>query len=201
MATPAWIMPTHFSKLAMGTASDRGRPGHDAAGHVRVQQRRPMTERCRMSDLYETDFYSWARQQARALRAAAKLRLDVPVTIDWRHVAEEIEDMGKEQADRLESAYRIVLLHLLKVRYEPERRSRGWRGSIAEHRLRIAKQLRRNPGLMPRRRHLLEEAYADARTIAAADTGLPIATFPERCEWTLEQVTAQGFLPEAAGSP
>jgi hypothetical protein len=154
-----------------------------------------------MQDLYETDFYSWTREQARALRAAAKLRLNAPASIDWAHVAEEIEDMGKEQADRLESAYRIVLLHLLKWRYEPERQSRSWRASIAEHRVRIAKQLRRNPGLKPRRRRLLEEAYADARTIAAAETGLPIETFPERCEWTLEQVTDQGFLPEPAASP
>jgi hypothetical protein len=154
-----------------------------------------------MQDLYETDFYSWTREQARALRAAAKLRLNAPARIDWAHVAEEIEDMGKEQADRLESAYRIVLLHLLKWRYEAERRSRGWESSILEHRQRIARQLSRNSSLKPRRRRLLEDAHADARKLAAVETGLPVETFPERCEWTIEQVTDQGFLPEAAESP
>jgi hypothetical protein len=153
-----------------------------------------------VSELYETDFYSWTREQARALRAVAKSRLNLPATVDWRHVAEEIEDMGKEQADRLESAYCTVLLHLLKWRYQPDQRSRSWYVSILEHRQRIAKQLGRNPSLKPRRRRLLEDAYVDARRLAAAETGLPVSEFPETCGWSLDEVADLDFLPEAAAS-
>jgi hypothetical protein len=43
--------------------------------------------------------------------------------------------------------------------------------------------------------HAPTAKQTDARELVA------IETFPERCEWTLEQVTDQGFLPEAAESP
>src|SRR5205823_14639360 len=96
-------------------------------------------------------------ESRRALRSAAKARLNTPEPIDWRHVAEEIEDIGAKQADRLEWAYRIVLLHLLKWHYQTRRQTRSWRLWITEHRLRIAKQLRRNPGLKPSCQQLMEE--------------------------------------------
>jgi hypothetical protein len=40
-------------------------------------------------------------------------------------------------------------------------------------------------------------AYADARELAAAETGLPLATFPEACHWRPEQVLSADFPPEA----
>jgi len=78
-----------------------------------------------MSRLYEQDFYSWTIEQAEALRAAGKARLNTPRTIDWEAVAEEIESTGRAQASDLGSRYYRLLTHLLKWRYQPQRRSRS----------------------------------------------------------------------------
>jgi hypothetical protein len=149
-----------------------------------------------IDDLYERDFYSWTRREAEALRKAARERVNTSEPIDWGHVAEEIEDMGSEQAEKLESVYRILLLHLLKWQFQPDGRSSSWRGSIVEHRRRAEKQVRRNPGLKPRAAELFMEAYDDARAIAAAETDLPLDDIPASCPYTVEQALDDGFWPE-----
>jgi hypothetical protein len=45
-------------------------------------------------DLYDRDFYVWTREQAQALRARRAGAND----LDWDRLAEEIEDVGSEQA-------------------------------------------------------------------------------------------------------
>jgi hypothetical protein len=140
---------------------------------------------------YDTDFYAWTQAQATAIRAKEW------ATVDLEHVAEEIESLGNEQAHAVESHLVIVLTHLLKWRYQSPRRSRGWRTSMRVGRQQIARRLRRNPGLRPDLLMMLTAAYADARTRAMDDTGLPLATFPEACPWTVEQVLDEDFLPEA----
>jgi hypothetical protein len=149
------------------------------------------------AELYDEDFYSWALAQANALRRAAPLGLNTPERIDWEHLAEEIDDLGKEQAEKLESACRVLLWHLLKWRYQPDQRSGSWRATIVEQRKRIAKNLRRSPGLKPKRTALFAEAYADACDLAVAETGLEVATFPDVCEWTMEQACDERFWPDA----
>ena len=149
-----------------------------------------------MSRLYEEDFYSWTIEQAEALRAAGKARLNTPRTIDWEAVAEEIESMGRSEASELESRYFRLLAHLLKWQRQPDQRSGSWRGTIVEQRTRLARLLRENPGLKPQRRARFDEAYADARKLAAAETGLPIDTFPETSPFTLEEATNEDFWPD-----
>lgn len=143
-----------------------------------------------MSD-YDTDYYAWTQAQAEALRQKDFAALDLA------NLAEEIESLGNEQAHAVESHLVIVLTHLLKWRYQSQRRSRGWRTSVRVGRQQIARRLRRNPGLRPDLSLMLTAAYADARTRAMDDTSLPLATFPETCPWAVDQVLNEEFLPEA----
>ena len=83
----------------------------------------------------EADLYSWAVRQAELLRAG---RLS---EIDPAAIAEEIDDVGEEQYDKLESALRVLMLHLLKWDHQPDERSRSWTLSIREHRRRVLRQL------------------------------------------------------------
>jgi hypothetical protein len=53
-------------------------------------------------------------QQAEALRAAARLKLNTPLALDWENLAEEIEDLGKSRAREFSSRYYRLLAHLLK---------------------------------------------------------------------------------------
>lgn len=113
----------------------------------------------------EKDFYGWTMGRAAALRRAAPPGLNTPEVADWENLAEEIEDSGREQADEFESAYRVLLRHLLGWRHQPERRSGRWRVSIVEQPKRAAWLLRRNPGLKPRRG---SRSPAPARTRATS---------------------------------
>jgi hypothetical protein len=152
-----------------------------------------------MPTAYADDFYSWALEQAAALRRAGAERVNTTMPIDWENLAEEIESMGKEQAWKLRSSYRVLLLHLLKWRWQPNLQSHSWRVSIARERYNAVEHLQDNPGLRRRRHELFTKAYRGARLEAAAETGLPLRTFPESCPFTLEQAMDEGFWPDAEG--
>ncbi|HEX6011383.1 MAG TPA: DUF29 domain-containing protein [Geminicoccaceae bacterium] len=142
------------------------------------------------ADLHDRDFYSWALRQAELVRAWRLGELDL------ENIAEELESLGKEQAHKLESAFRVLLVHLLEWRHQPQRRSRSWRGTIVRERNNVERVLEDNPGLKPRRNRLFATAYRGTRKEAAAETGLRIATFPEAPPFTLDQATDEDFWPE-----
>jgi hypothetical protein len=144
-----------------------------------------------MSDLYDTDGYTWAMRQAEALRKRSANE------IDWDNVAEEIESLGKSFAKELRSRYIVLLTHLLKWLYQPEMRSRSWEASIRTQRREIAKHLDDNPGLQPRRAALFATAYETARDQASGETDLPLETFPQANPFTLDQAMDEAFWPEA----
>ena len=149
-----------------------------------------------MSALYETDFYSWTLEQARAVRAAGAARINTPAAIDWENLAEELEGMARSEADALYSRYLRLLQHLLKWRYQPDGRGGSWRGTIVEQRTRARRLILKNPGLKPQREELFHAAYEDAVPLAAAETELPSAIFPETSPFTLDQALDESFWPE-----
>jgi len=141
--------------------------------------------------LYETDFYGWVQQQAGVLRAGSFASLDLD------NLIEEIEDMGKNRQRALESRLEILLMHLLKWRFQPERMTPSWKYTIMEQRNRINKLLKKNPSLSSAIEESFTDAYEFAVPSAAEETGLEQSTFPEQCPWTFEQVTDTEFWPDA----
>ena len=105
----------------------------------------------------------WVSEQVALLRAG---RLD---EIDAENVAEELSDVGGEQYNRLESALEVLLMHMLKWDHQPGRRSRSWSLTIEEHRLRVAMQLRKNPGLKSRLAEAVEDGFRLGRVRAARE--------------------------------
>jgi hypothetical protein len=142
-----------------------------------------------MSD-YDTDFYAWAQQQAQALRAQDWGALDL------KHLAEEVEDLRKTERRAVRSQLRLILSHLLMWVYEPEKRTESWRSTIANGRILVQEDLEDLPSLAPELETLAAWAYPRARRDAVKDTSLPLATFPEVCPWSVEQVLAEDFWPE-----
>jgi Domain of unknown function DUF29 len=144
---------------------------------------------------YDTDFYTWTQAQAAALRAKDWSALDVD------HLAEEIADLGQTIENAIESQLDRLVLHLLKYRYDPAQRPRrGWRLTIRHARRELARLLRKNPGLQHHPARYLPTAYRHARDDAPDATGLPLATFPAACEWTVDQVLDEDFWPEPGWS-
>lgn len=141
-----------------------------------------------MSDLHRQDFRAWTRQQADLIRSGRFAELDAVNLID------EIEDMGGSRERELESRLGVLLAHLLKWRYQPDRRGRSWRLTIAEQRRRIARLLKRNPSLKPLLAEVLEDAYGDALLMAARETDLDESAFPPACPFSLEQAMDANWL-------
>ena len=131
---------------------------------------------------YDCDLYSWAIEQAALLRAG---RLD---QVDALNIAEEIDDVGDEQYDKLESAIGVIVLHLLKWDHQPQRRSRSWTLSSAVHRKRALRVLRKNPGLKPKVDEAIVEAYETARLEAASQTLLEEDVFPLECPYSRGEI-------------
>ena len=138
---------------------------------------------------HDQDFYSWAMQTAQLVREG---RL---AEIDCEYVAEELEDMGAAKERELENRLGVLMAHLLKWIFQPERRGNRWTATIEEQRQRIARLLRKNPGLKSCLDEAFVEAYADARLIAVRETNLPKATFPETAPFALEQVLDDAYWP------
>ena len=137
---------------------------------------------------YDRDLYSWAVEQAALLRAGRVAEADV------LNIAEELDDVVNAQYDKLESAFRIILLHLLKWDFQPALRSRSWYASIRVQRNHVRKILRKNPGLKPHIGEAVREAYEDARIEAAVETGLEEDQFPDRCPMTFDQLMERPIL-------
>lgn len=131
---------------------------------------------------YDRDLYSWAVEQAALLRAGKIAEADA------LNIAEELDDVANEQYDKLESALRLILLHLLKWDHQPERRSRSWYGSISVQRKHVLKVLRKNPGLKPLVDEALTEAYDVARVEAAVQTAFEVEVFPIDCPYSWNEI-------------
>ena len=144
----------------------------------------------KMGTSYEKDVVAWANEQAALLRAGKFSALDI------EHIAEEIEDVGKSEQRELASRMAVLLAHLLKWQYQPERRGSSWPRTIKEQRRAIEVTLRKTPSLKSSLRDSdwLVSAWADAISKAVAETDLE-DVFPEACPWSTEQVLDPGFLP------
>jgi len=138
---------------------------------------------------YDTDFLVWLEGQAELLRAKQFDRLDL------EHLIEEIEAMAGQQKRELAHRLEILLIHLLKLKYQPARASNGWRGTVSEQRRRIKRLLKEMPSLANLIGDYLLDLYPDAVAGAAAETGLPKATFPITNPFARQQIFDPDYLP------
>jgi hypothetical protein len=148
--------------------------------------------------LYERDFYTWTQEQARLLRARAELQPNDP--IDWAHVAEEIEDMGKDIARTIRSAYARIIEHLLKLEHSPARDPRsGWMETVVEQRRRIVNELEDNPGVRPQLEGLFVRSWTSGIELAALSLArrdrLDPRILPTECPYTRAQVEDFDWWP------
>src|SRR3954471_19536593 len=141
---------------------------------------------------YEDDLYTWVNEQVELLRAGL---ID---EIDAENIAEELSDVGAEQYDKFESALEVLLMHMLKWDHRPERRSRNWSLTILEQRQRIAKRLRKNPGLKSRLSEAVEDGFALGRTRAAHEMRVMLQSLPASCPYDWDAIMNRDFdLDEA----
>jgi hypothetical protein len=138
---------------------------------------------------YWTDFYAWLMEQAAHLRARRWEALDC------ENLAEEIESLGREQFNKLESAMRVLMMHMLKWDYQPHLRSRSWTLSIEAQRLELHDLLTDNPALKARIAEAAVRAYRRAPIEAAKETGLETSEFLDESPYTWDDLISREFTP------
>jgi hypothetical protein len=141
---------------------------------------------------HEEDFALWSAEQAALIRAEKFDRVDL------ENVAEEIESLGRSEEHQIDSRMEILLQHLLKWHLQPSKRSRSWKASIVEQRIRIERIVKSSPSLRNYPATSLHGSFIIGRTDAMNETMLPEAAFPEDCPYTIEQVLDLKFFPGPA---
>ncbi|SBT03643.1 conserved hypothetical protein [Candidatus Accumulibacter aalborgensis] len=145
-----------------------------------------------MGTSYETDVVAWANEQAQLIRAG---RFEL---LDREHIAEEIEDVGKSEQRELASRMAVLLAHLLKWKYQAERRCASWQRTIRAQRMEIAYGLDDTPSLIPRLQEARWLKVVWAKAVAQAVQETNVDCFPDECPWAIEaQVLDEGWLPDA----
>jgi hypothetical protein len=131
-----------------------------------------MLEKAASPALYDRDFHLWIGAQVEALRAARFADLDL------QNVIEELDALAKRERSALRAQLRRLFLHMLKLRYQPEKRTHSREDSIGQAMQKVFDILDVPPSLRGAVLTYALKAYAGARTGAARETRLPLATFP-----------------------
>jgi len=139
---------------------------------------------------YLKDFYGWAQEQVALLRNGEFDQLDIP------NLIKEIEILGRIEEDEIESQLTLLLVHLLKWKYQLEKKYEKWELKIKKQRKEYACILKNNPGLKPHLESILSNAYYLARIKAAKQTQLDINTFEKTCPWGLNDIMNNNFYPD-----
>jgi len=145
-----------------------------------------------MNTRYETDVVAWANEQAALIRAGRFDQLDV------QHIAQEIEDVGKSEQRELASRMSVLLMHLIKWQFQPQKRSVSWTLTIKEQRRLSKRRIERTPSLAPMLQdsEWIDDIWVDAKSLTERETGTDQGTLPEVCPWAMADVLTEAWLPE-----
>ncbi len=140
-----------------------------------------------MGELYDTDVLEWSEHQARLLRqhATGEAGNEAP---DWANIIEEIESVGSEQFQAVQSLLRQALAHMLKaVAWPLSREVPHWQAEARRFRIDAAARFTQSM----RQRIDMDRLYRQARHIMP-DTidGQPPLPVPDACPVTLDELLA-----------
>ena len=150
-----------------------------------------------LAELYERDFYAWARHQASALRDFHATRPNLP--LDLEHLIEEVDDLADAKLGAVKSQLRRLIVHYLKLEYSPARPlRRKWEVSIVDAQNEIENDM--TASIREATASDLGRVYAGARRLAAAeliehDELEAARALPEACPYTLDQLIDETWRP------
>jgi len=147
-----------------------------------MAEREHITRLRRVDPGYEADYAAWLQRQVDLLKA------DRWSEVDKANLIDEVESLGRSDFKGLVSAIEIVIAHMLKWDFQPERRSNSWIGSIEEHRGRIHQELADSPSYKNRLEEAALRAWRSARARASKETDLPLKQFPADLPYSINDI-------------
>lgn len=142
-----------------------------------------------MTTLYETDFNLWIEQTVNQLKNGDMGGLDL------ENLIEEIEAMTRSDKREIFNRLKVLIMHLLKCKYQPNKKTNSWIKTINEQRDQIELVLEDSPSLKPYLASKLEDCYKKAKRDAITETKLPPDKFPSDCPFTQSQILDPDFFP------
>lgn len=142
------------------------------------------------ANLYKADYLRWVET------TIEKLKDRDFANVDWENLIDEIGDLARNERRTLSENLTVLLVCLLKWKYQPQLRSGSWKGRMVELRHYIRDDIEDSPSLEPYLEEVFNEGYEDAIEQAVAATGLPPETFPQACPYSISEVLDTSFFPE-----
>jgi hypothetical protein len=111
-----------------------------------------------LKQLYNKDFYQWIMENVELLK-----NKDFDL-MDWEHVIEELESMGRSELSSAISFMTVILEHLYKYEHFRDNNTmgNGWIKSILNSRYRLIKIFDKNPSLEKKAEESISEAWEDS---------------------------------------
>ena len=128
------------------------------------------------TNLYETDFFRWTQEQAKALSEHNEKALD------WNNLKEEIEDLGNEKLNAVNSFLKRLIEHRLKLDYSQEIYPRNhWLKEINNFQDEI--EDRATQTLL--KKIDIDKQYERAKRLVLSEYKLEL---PKKCPYTFEEL-------------
>jgi hypothetical protein len=141
-----------------------------------------------LSSIYEEDYQQWLDNTVLLLK---NRQVD---SLDYEHLIEELEALGREQKNAVESLVIQIIQHLLFYQYwssEREDNERHWRVELIGFRTQL--ELRLTTNLRNHLSNRLDYLYGKAKKMAEVKTDLKL---PSASPYTLADILDEDWLPE-----
>lgn len=138
--------------------------------------------------LYAQDYHLWLEHTAYLLKNKQFSELEL------ENLITEIESMGRSEKNALKSNLRVLLMHLLKYKFQPQNRSNSWLYTIYEHRQRLQDAFSDSPSLKNYYMEVFAQCYHHARQEASIETGLPLSIFPQESPFSVDETLDSEFF-------
>ena len=143
------------------------------------------TDATALEELYERDEVEWYGEMI-ALIDQGRIG-----ELDFINLKEFLESMARSEKREVANRLAVLMAHLLKWQFQPDKRSNSWRLTMEVQRQYLQAEFESSKTLRNHAVGVLEQAYRKSVRQAVADTGLPPETFPETCPVTLDELLAE----------
>lgn len=141
------------------------------------------------NSLYAQDYQLWLEKTVYLLKNKNFSQLEL------ENLIEEIESMGRSEKNALRSNVRVLIVHLLKYKFQPQNRSNSGLYTIYEHRQRLQEAFLDSPSLKSYYIEVFDNCYEHGRKEASIETGLPLSVFPKESPFSVDEILDSEFFP------
>lgn len=147
-----------------------------------------------MLSKYEEDFVKWCEDTIEYIKRHEWGKIDKDALI------EELEGISKSECRAMLSYTVVILTHLLKIKYQPEKLSKSWINSIEYARINIQRIFKHSPKLKAEIAQTYNEEisslYKQAAIIFEEETKTSRKILPKVCPFSIGELLNETFFAQ-----